>query len=252
MRQENGKRYVLIVDGRRYDIERSLVVGRAAPSDVVLNHNHAVSRRHAEFSIGPDGIYVQDLGSTNGTFVAGRPVSGKRLLEKSDVVRVGATLLRVCPASESTLSTDPWSEPTPARPSGPSTEPTRPADIFDVLERVALNAVAEGDAEAAERVSGAHLDKVLTEAHSGTAERTHVEKAVRIAVTLAPRIPGPRWINYLIHLHVALRQPMSREVNSLVQEMKWRPGVDVTKLDGTETRFGPSGVGTLTEPDQRG
>ena len=42
-------------------------VGTAADNDLVLNDD-AVSRYHLELAVGPDGIAVRDLGSTNGTF----------------------------------------------------------------------------------------------------------------------------------------------------------------------------------------
>jgi pSer/pThr/pTyr-binding forkhead associated (FHA) protein len=41
-----------------------------------------------------DGVWVQDLGSTNGTLVNGVRIDGPRRLEPGDVVRVGETDLR--------------------------------------------------------------------------------------------------------------------------------------------------------------
>jgi pSer/pThr/pTyr-binding forkhead associated (FHA) protein len=42
----------------------------------------------------PDGIWVEDVGSTNGTFVNGARLEEPRRLEPGDVVRVGETDLR--------------------------------------------------------------------------------------------------------------------------------------------------------------
>lgn len=53
-------------------------VGRAPDSDVLINHP-SVSGRHCEIELGPDFIIVRDCGSTNGTFIEGRPVQEGRL-----------------------------------------------------------------------------------------------------------------------------------------------------------------------------
>ena len=42
-----------------------------------------------------DGVWILDLGSTNGTYVNGREIDGREQLHDSDVVRVGDTELRV-------------------------------------------------------------------------------------------------------------------------------------------------------------
>ena len=48
-----------------------------------------VSRRHAVVRLTPTGASVEDLGSTNGTFVQGKPVKGELRLEDGDAVRLG-------------------------------------------------------------------------------------------------------------------------------------------------------------------
>lgn len=52
---------------------RHVTVGRCAPADVVLP-DASLSRQHARFLLLDDGILLEDLGSTNGTYVEGRPV----------------------------------------------------------------------------------------------------------------------------------------------------------------------------------
>jgi pSer/pThr/pTyr-binding forkhead associated (FHA) protein len=42
-------------------------------------------------------VWIVDLGSTNGTYVNGQPVSGRERLEEGDLVRVGETELRIEP-----------------------------------------------------------------------------------------------------------------------------------------------------------
>lgn len=48
-----------------------LEVGRAPDCQLMIDHP-SVSKKHAQFTISPEGVTLQDLGSTNGTFVRGR------------------------------------------------------------------------------------------------------------------------------------------------------------------------------------
>ncbi|MGA8111796.1 MAG: SpoIIE family protein phosphatase [Acidobacteriaceae bacterium] len=64
-------------------------IGRLPENDLVLAHPY-VSRRHAELVIEPDGCYVVDQGSRHGTFINGKPVTGRQLLSESDTVHFGA------------------------------------------------------------------------------------------------------------------------------------------------------------------
>jgi pSer/pThr/pTyr-binding forkhead associated (FHA) protein len=74
-----------------------LTVGRAGSNDVALPEDEFASGRHARFEPRRDGVYVEDIGSTNGTFVNGIRVTRDRRLAPGDVVRVGETDLRFEP-----------------------------------------------------------------------------------------------------------------------------------------------------------
>ncbi|MFF0433951.1 FHA domain-containing protein [Streptomyces sp. NPDC004327] len=63
-------------------------IGRAADSDLVVD-DLTVSRRHAELRAAPDGTYwIHDLGSHNGTFLNGHPVTEARVTAE-DVIGIG-------------------------------------------------------------------------------------------------------------------------------------------------------------------
>ncbi|HET6337903.1 MAG TPA: GGDEF domain-containing protein [Polyangiales bacterium] len=70
------------------------VLGRDPAVEVTLEDD-SVSRNHARILVRGDGLYeIEDLGSTNGTYVAGALVSGKVRLMDGVRVQVGHTLLR--------------------------------------------------------------------------------------------------------------------------------------------------------------
>jgi hypothetical protein len=72
-----------------------VTVGRGGQNDLVLNGDEFASARHARIELRGDGVWVQDLDSTNGTFVNGSRVAGAQRLDPGDVLRVGETDLRV-------------------------------------------------------------------------------------------------------------------------------------------------------------
>jgi hypothetical protein len=71
------------------------IVGRDPGTGIRLAHDEFASARHARIEPRADGVYVEDLGSTNGTFVNDARITGTRRLGASDVLKVGATELRL-------------------------------------------------------------------------------------------------------------------------------------------------------------
>jgi hypothetical protein len=72
-----------------------VTVGRGGQNDLVLTGDDFASARHARIEVRGDGVWVQDLDSTNGTYVNGARVAGAQRLDAGDVVRVGSTDLCV-------------------------------------------------------------------------------------------------------------------------------------------------------------
>jgi hypothetical protein len=86
--------------GKEHPLEDGLTLGRT-DADVLLP-DPQVSRRHAVLRLGDGGPTIEDLGSTNGTFVNDEQVNGPRKLEVGDLVRLGAVAFRLKPAPEGT------------------------------------------------------------------------------------------------------------------------------------------------------
>jgi pSer/pThr/pTyr-binding forkhead associated (FHA) protein len=85
-------------DGEIFTLDsHTLTIGRAANNDVSMPDDEYASGRHARFEPRRDGIWVEDIGSTNGTFVNGIRLTRERKLTPGDVVRVGETDLRFEP-----------------------------------------------------------------------------------------------------------------------------------------------------------
>jgi hypothetical protein len=82
-------------EGADFDLNSSqLTIGRGRQNDIALPNDDYISARHARFEPRQDGVWVQDLGSTNGTYLNGARLERPRRLTAGDVVRVGDTDLR--------------------------------------------------------------------------------------------------------------------------------------------------------------
>ena len=69
------------------------VIGRLANCRIIISDTNT-SRQHAQITRSGSGFAINDLGSTNGTFVNGERVLGDRRLADGDIVTVGAVSLR--------------------------------------------------------------------------------------------------------------------------------------------------------------
>jgi pSer/pThr/pTyr-binding forkhead associated (FHA) protein len=84
-----------LVQGSTIEVTAATTVGRDAGSGIRLERDEFVSARHARIEPRTDGLWIDDLGSTNGTFVNGGRVKSGRTLRPGDVVRIGETELQL-------------------------------------------------------------------------------------------------------------------------------------------------------------
>ena len=85
---------VVLPDGARVPLTGTLSIGRAADNAIQLD-DRSVSRHHARVLAGKDGAFVEDAGSTHGTFLDGRPVGGRTRLRDGARVHGGNVEFRV-------------------------------------------------------------------------------------------------------------------------------------------------------------
>jgi Inner membrane component of T3SS, cytoplasmic domain len=100
-RQRGEPRVLMISQGSQAGLSAELaggmiMIGRGADCQLILDDDY-VSTRHARVVATPNGIYVEDLGSTNGTYVNGQRITAPTTITLADSVRIGKTMLRLEP-----------------------------------------------------------------------------------------------------------------------------------------------------------
>ncbi|HEY8080629.1 MAG TPA: FHA domain-containing protein [Acidimicrobiales bacterium] len=80
--------------GERVELPAHLDIGRGSVADLVLD-DAFVSGRHASVDYGTEGLYLSDLGSTNGTYVNEQKIESTMQLKRGDVVQIGGFVLEV-------------------------------------------------------------------------------------------------------------------------------------------------------------
>jgi len=90
------------------------LIGRSRHSAVFIG-SEAVSRNHARLVVAPQGVFLMDLDSTNGTYVAGQRITSTRRLRDGDEVCVGDLVMTVRIPSQQEGPTAKTSHPLHAR-----------------------------------------------------------------------------------------------------------------------------------------
>ena len=80
--------------GQRYPLGQQARIGRSRECEISIDEPQS-SRRHAQVWQTPDGYAVQDMGSTNGTFVNGVRIQQPARLSPGDRLQVGGTVFQV-------------------------------------------------------------------------------------------------------------------------------------------------------------
>jgi pSer/pThr/pTyr-binding forkhead associated (FHA) protein len=101
-KRTRGEPRVLVITqgsqtGQSADLSNGLIlIGRGAETQLSLDDDY-VSTRHARVVSGENGIYIEDLGSTNGSYVNGQRITAPTTITLSDTIRIGRTVMRLEP-----------------------------------------------------------------------------------------------------------------------------------------------------------
>ncbi len=132
--------------GTQIEVDEDLLIGREASAAGKLADDVEISRQHARITRGADGEFViEDLGSTNGTFVNGERIDAPHRLADGDRLEVGATTLTVVlprPESPAEIQATAEREVVPSSPAG--VPPLSLRIEVDLPGRVAMLALDDG------------------------------------------------------------------------------------------------------------
>jgi pSer/pThr/pTyr-binding forkhead associated (FHA) protein len=99
-RRGKGPMYLEVIEpvdraGQRFDLDGEVTIGRSPGNGIATTYDIYSSTVHARLFRQDGRIYVEDLGSTNGTFVNSERVTKPTKLGRGDLVQVGGTVFQV-------------------------------------------------------------------------------------------------------------------------------------------------------------
>jgi hypothetical protein len=233
-------RYCLLIGPRQIELQTGeTFIGREDSCEIVIV-GPLVSRRHARVLLEEGELCVEDLGSTNGTFLNGAKVQGRVPLRPGDRIFIGSFEIEVLwfdgelPAS-GTFAGDPSDRATPSsgvavvgKLTGKVTKASRP-DHWEATTQRGLRPI-ESDLEAiesagrlAERMFAlgrplvgrdlltGPLNQILDAARGGRLDPRTLDAAGRYAVKLAQEVFDANWVNLAIEIHLHAGHPMKTE-----------------------------------------
>lgn len=196
------------VDEQRVGVDDELLMGRNPECGIVIDDPMA-SRRHARIFLRGEEAFVEDLGSANGVYVAGKKIQEPTRIENGQAIVIGQQRLL--------FRTEVISQAPPAPRSKQKVKVTRTdeerstgrANVLELLGGVAEKAVSLGDVAEAVRVLAPALDLVREESRTaGKLEPVFQSHASRYCLMLARATGEGRWVDDLIDLFAQVTTPL--------------------------------------------
>lgn len=82
------------LQGVNIPVNGQVIIGRSPGADIVIGDSF-VSGRHARFQLMGQNLFIEDLGSRNGTAINGEIIAEPAALRNKDVVNIGDVAIRV-------------------------------------------------------------------------------------------------------------------------------------------------------------
>lgn len=211
------------------------VVGRSSSCNLALD-DALVSRRHAVFHVGQDGVEVEDLGSRNGVQVNGATIAGRQPVKHLDRVIIGAQELLLMRIQDENVR-ERGNRPTLAgmtldlpviRAEDMPDEPTV-HQRGSVLDRIADKALALGRYDEAERMLARRLQEIHEEVRAGRKlPEDKVAGATEYALKLAEGTRKSAWLDWIFEVHDARGSLLDAEtigrLHDLVRRIRYPGG----------------------------
>jgi len=196
--------------GQEIGIDRDMVVGRHQSADIVLQAAE-ISRKHAAFLLKDQALWVQDLNSSNGSFVNDLRIEHETLLKEGDIVQFASLKFSVLAPAQEIVA-----EPVPVQPEViPATE--QPSEAV---------AVSETEAAQVEEASKTAAQQMNEQGMPSLTERDREVQVSRDGMPQQVAIPKPAPIPAGVDVQagpepqpIAIEQPVSR-VEQVKEEQK--------------------------------
>ncbi|WP_445345409.1 FHA domain-containing protein [Acinetobacter bohemicus] len=204
--------------GQEIGIDRDMVVGRHQSADIVLQAAE-ISRKHAAFLLKDQALWVQDLNSSNGSFVNDLRIEHETLLKEGDIVQFASLKFSVlAPAQEVVAVTIESAEV--------EAEPVQPEVIPATEQPSEAVAVSETEAAQVEEASKTAAQQMNEQGMPSLTERDREVQVSRDGMPQQVAIPKPAPIPAGVDVQavpepqpIAIEQPVSR-VEQVKQEQK--------------------------------
>ena len=204
--------------GQEIGIDRDMVVGRHQSADIVLQAAE-ISRKHAAFLLKDQALWVQDLNSSNGSFVNDLRIEHETLLKEGDIVQFASLKFSVLAPAQEVVAATIESAEVEAVPAQPEVIPTteQPSEAVAVSETEAAQ-VEEASKTAAQQMNEQGMpslterDREVQVSRDGMPQQVAIPKPAPIPAGVdVQAVPEPQ--------PIAIEQPVSR-VEQIKEEQK--------------------------------
>ena len=88
--------------GLQWPVNSELIIGREDSCEIVIP-DRQISRRHARIYLSTEGVFLEDLGSKNGTYLNSQRIVGSQQLHEGDEIRIAFTQSFLFLSADATL-----------------------------------------------------------------------------------------------------------------------------------------------------
>lgn len=194
--------------GQEIGIDRDMVVGRHQSADIVLQAAE-ISRKHAAFLLKDQALWVQDLNSSNGSFVNDLRIEHETLLKEGDIVQFASLKFSVLAPAQEIVA-----------------EPVQPEVIPATEQPSEAVAVSETEAAQVDEVAKIAAQQMNEQGMPSLTERDREVQVSRDGMPQQVAIPKPAPIPAGVDVQavpepqpIAIEQPVSR-VEQVKEEQK--------------------------------